>query len=98
MLSFIVTDITQGGAGPVIHLTEPAGGGEAKIELYLPKGYDVPSLGTRFSLEAEEPYVSGDPPQQANQDPLPNADAQPSSDAAAQTATTDPILDNSGGE
>jgi hypothetical protein len=57
MLTFLVSDITQGGAGPVIHLTEPAGGGEAKIELYLPKGYDVPALAQRFVFDDEATFA-----------------------------------------
>jgi hypothetical protein len=57
MLTFLVSDITQGGAGPVIHLTEPAGGGEAKIELYLPRGYDVPALAQRFVFDDEAAFA-----------------------------------------
>jgi hypothetical protein len=49
MLELQVSDITQNQAGPVVHATEPSGG-EAKLELYLPQGYDTPSLGDRLVL------------------------------------------------
>jgi hypothetical protein len=104
MLELQVSDITNNQAGPVVHATEPSGG-EAKLELYLPDGYDTPSLGDRLvvgpaadvlaqsdrikTLEKEITRLRAFEPKQAQPDPLPSAGAQPSSDAPAETAKTE---------
>jgi hypothetical protein len=50
MLTFVVSQVTKNNSGPVVHLSEASGAG-AKIELYLPQGYDVPGVGDVFDLD-----------------------------------------------
>jgi len=51
MLKFVAKEITQGAVGPVVHLW--AADNLTKIELYLPKGYDVPVIGDALILVHE---------------------------------------------
>ncbi len=79
MLKFIVTEITINPAGPVAHLQEADATLGAKIELYLPKGYDLPEVGAAFTLA---PEVAADPLELTH-------DAAHGSAADAPSATSD---------
>jgi hypothetical protein len=85
MLNLTVTEITHNAAGPVIHMTEPGG---AKVELYLPKGYDVPVVGAAFELApaTADSEIEASRPLEQKADPLASGSA-PSCDAPADTAT-----------
>jgi hypothetical protein len=97
MLKFAVSHITHGGRGPVVHLIElvPLGADAgAKIELYLPRGYDVPKIAQAFEFapsaeQADMSMESSSETAGANTDPLAIQGTSPSSDAPADTATTE---------
>ena len=82
MLKFKVTELTVNGDGPVAHLLADGG---PKIELYLPKGFDVPAIGDNLVLVHDSVIAKLQADMAAIEGTLENAGENGATDPTAET-------------